>query len=238
MTANQLEYWKQVETQRHNKALEEQGLVGLQIQQNQLKINQAAQAENERTNRAKELETYRSHLANESNELVRLQEQQRTNLANEAIRRSELAEQRRHNEQTEYLTSVSDPFRAIATTVDKLFGDNNSPGSKLGASLIDDVSKLGSSIGSALSEAALVANQKMTGTYAPRVSGVHNNGVKQLPNLSAMMKPTTIAQVTKTPTKFTYTPTTTTKTASKQTTVNGNNLKKSQPVRLLGSKSR
>lgn len=242
MTANQLEYWKQVETKRHNRALEEQGLVGLQNQQKQLQLQEYAQAETGRSNRAKELETYRSHLATEANELVRLQEQERTNRASEDIRRSELAEQKRHNEETEYLTSVSDPFRALATTIDKLFGDSGTTPAP-GSAALSNLGKATKEIVSNLNEAAIIGHAKMTGTYKPiRSTGVVSNGIKQLPNLSTVVASASKSQpsLNKTPTKLTITPTSTKKvvTTTKKPDVNANNPVKKQPVRLLGSKSR
>lgn len=189
MTANQLQYWKQQEDIRHNKALEAQGLVGLDIQKKQLQLNESSIAESARSNKARELETYRSNLARETNDLLRNQETQRANLANEAIRREELTEQKRHNEVSEYLTSVSNPFQALATTLDNLFGSNKSPGSQAVEDLWDRGSKVVSNIGSTLSEAGAIAHQKMTGTYVPPKTSSQPiaNGVKQLPSAVALV---------------------------------------------------
>lgn len=92
MTKNQIEYWKNVETERHNQELEKQGLESLKqaAEANRIAaMNAATQAtsvnEAIRSNKAREQETNRSNLAREANDVLRTNETIRSNQANEAI---------------------------------------------------------------------------------------------------------------------------------------------------------
>lgn len=96
MTANQINYWKNVETERHNKELEKQGLEQLRLKELEIaeakRANVARETENYRSNRAVEVETNRANLAREqnnilvtANEVARTQEVARSNLVYESI---------------------------------------------------------------------------------------------------------------------------------------------------------
>lgn len=158
MTRNQLEYWKNQETERHNRELEKQGLDSLVIQRRNAEISASAYAETARSNRARELETYRSNLAKEANEALRVQELIRSNKANEQIgyqnaisnrinanaaaqnagtRVSELQELNRHNLASEQISKDSNPWTSIAGTVRDMMNALTNPDQpKSGANVI------------------------------------------------------------------------------------------------------
>lgn len=99
MTANQINYWKNVETERHNRELEKQGLEQLRLKEAEIaetrRANVAREVENFRSNTAQEAETNRSNLAREqnnvlitANEIAKAQETARSNQAYESIGRT------------------------------------------------------------------------------------------------------------------------------------------------------
>lgn len=186
MTRNQLEYWKNVETERHNRALEAQGLAGLEIQRMNTQISAQAQSETARSNRARELETYRSNLAREANELARNQEAARSNQANEQIRRSELAETITHNRNMESIQSNNSPWTTFATTIAGLFSAGDNPttpnpitnGAKVFA---NDVSK---GVTKTANMAKGVIDHTIATVTKPPSAGILKNGVTQLPTLN------------------------------------------------------
>lgn len=115
MTRNQIEYWRNVETERHNKAMEEETARANAVQESLQRYKQALDlrlgtqnlAEQIRSNTAREnlsaqsnYETYRSNRAREDisstqtrNDLLintaRNAETKRSNLVNESIRQQE-----------------------------------------------------------------------------------------------------------------------------------------------------
>lgn len=97
MTQNQLRYWENVETQRANRAREENERNTLS---EKIRSNLANEGETHRSNLARENETYRSNIARET-------ENTRTNVENEAIKRGSLFETNRSNLAKEQETTRS-----------------------------------------------------------------------------------------------------------------------------------
>lgn len=148
MTKNQIEYWRNVETERHNRELEAQGREAIRVQQENARIAAATQSETVRSNQAREYETNRSNVAHEQNEILRTNETIRSNQASEAIgrtqaaasmiqagasvtqakvaqtnattRRAEQKESVRHNYASEKTQANNNPWVSVATTLQQV----------------------------------------------------------------------------------------------------------------------
>lgn len=227
MTKNQIEYWRNQETERHNRALEAQGLMGLEVQREANRIQASSASEVARANRARES----NDMARTQNEFLRTAETNRSNLAQEEIARNTLAETKRHNEQMEYIQANNNPWTTFATTIGSLFGNEDTGGaSTIGnglTSVVDDAWNRG--VKPAVSNVVGIADSFRSTVLGQGTSGgVLSNGVKQLPNLSSYTSSANRSSKTQ-PTK-----TTTVKT------VHGNNpiVRVGRTQTLKGAKSR
>lgn len=114
MTRNQIEFQRNVETNRSNLVNETEtnranvAKEGLQKEQNEetKRSNLAREAETQRSNLARETETSRSNRAQEALGYANLAEAKRSHLANELLGSATLAENSRHNVQLENITST------------------------------------------------------------------------------------------------------------------------------------
>lgn len=226
MTKNQIEYWRNKETERHNKALEEQGLQDLEIRRQSNAIQSSANAETARYNRARE----GLDIAKNQTELLKLSETNRSNLANEELRGKELAETNRHNTQLEFIQSNNNPWTTFATTIGSLFSDSPD-GTSTGkgvATVVEDIWDRGvkpaaSNVGGIIDsfKGTVLKQSKPIGQLS---NGALNNGVKQLPNIGNYAKTSTSSKTQ----------------TSVKTTVNNNNPVKTsgRTLTLKGAKSR
>lgn len=205
MTNNQINYWKNVETERHNRALEQQGLLDLQIRREGNTIAARQVAETQRSNLAREAETNRSNLAKESNELLRTNETIRSNLVHEGLTAqrnandytvgmaqvglgySQLSETNRHNLEMETIQSNSNPWTTLATSLDKLFN----PGKKDLFPKIPTLSDMKQSIGKAAQKIgdSITSNLVLAGINQPTSTKSVLKSVKQLPTAPAAKVP-------------------------------------------------
>lgn len=145
MTRNQLQYWQDQETIRHNLELERQGREQIENAKRLAQIQASQYQETVRSNQAREAETNRSNVANEAINVLRTAETQRSNIASEAIGRTNAAanvsqaqtankkveyehtdrtraqnETNRSNVQNETIRSNSNPWTSISTTLGKI----------------------------------------------------------------------------------------------------------------------
>lgn len=145
MTRNQLEYWSNEETKRHNLELERQGREQIANAIRLAQIQASQQQETVRSNVARETETNRANIANEAINVLRHNETVRSNQANEVIGTTQAAaatsqastaakkieyehtdrtasqnETNRSNRAQEDIKSNSNPWTSIATTLNKI----------------------------------------------------------------------------------------------------------------------
>lgn len=196
MTRNQIDYWKNVETERHNRAVEAQGLVDLDLKRQANTISAGSLAETQRSNQAREAETNRSNLAKEANELLRTNETirhnqatesetHRSNVVQENLSNRSLKETQRHNEVTEFISANKDPWTTLTTTLSSIFNpDSPSPQPSFSlpspAKVVQDVK-------------GYVQTQGVKyGLIKPNSSATINPSVKQLPNLSSYAFPKSV----------------------------------------------
>lgn len=145
MTRNQIEYWANEETKRHNLELEAQGRQQIANAIRLAQIQASQQAETVRSNQARETETNRANVANEAINVLRHIETVRSNQANEEIGRTNAsantkqasaAQQKveyehqdrekaqketvRSNKAQETIKTNASPWSSIATTLGKV----------------------------------------------------------------------------------------------------------------------
>lgn len=193
MTRNQIEYQRNVETQRSNQAQE--ALKGRELEETQ-RSNKAREAENYRSNTAKEAENYRSNYAREretsrSNRAqeglmyLRDQEVARSNLANEVLKhqanlenvrsnQAREAENYRHNTVSESETKRSN-LEHEAETRSKNFLDRQNQKD------IAEINRLGRTESAAITAGSAEKRQDKQLTYDYLKLGVDT--LKSVPNI-------------------------------------------------------
>lgn len=146
MTKNQLQYWADLETKRHNEAMEKQAALDYEERKRSNLANErltsSSQGETKRANLAREAETNRANVAHEANQLLQTQlsftaqmdrnekdysvgvtrnsNDYAIGMRNADIRDAELSQTKVKDQGTILAQQNSSPWSSIATTIQKI----------------------------------------------------------------------------------------------------------------------